>query len=333
MTAAIASLLAIAGTVVAMTLSLLREPIDKKSRGKPVTVKIERGWTAREIGNELARKKVIGSSISFRIYIRYKGFEDKLRPGEYVMREGMDYSEAAAILLKGPPERYVTVTIPEGYTIDQEAKILKKVLNIDEERFKSLAKNGSPMFAREFGFLSSNGTTSLEGYLFPDQYRFKPNASAEDVIRAQLARFKEVLEGLPVAESGRSAHEIVTIASLIEREAKIADERPLISAVIANRLKKGMLLQIDATVQYALPEWKKQLTYKDLEVDSPYNTYKRPGLPPGPIGAPGRDCLKAAIFPAKVDYLYYVVIDESGRHFFTSNYADFLRAKSRSPKP
>ena len=298
-----------------------------------MTVKIEKGWTAREIGNELARKKVIGSAVSFRIYMRYKGFEDKLRPGEYVMREGMDYSEAAAVLLKGPPERYTTVTIPEGYTIEQEAKILKKALNIDEERFKSLARSGSPVFASEFGFLSSNTTASLEGYLFPDTYRFKPNAAAADVIRAQLARFKEVLGSLPVGQSGRSVHEIVTIASLIEREAKVADERPLISAVIANRLKKGMLLQIDATVQYALPEWKKQLTYKDLEVNSPYNTYKNPGLPPGPIGAPGLDCLKAALFPARVDYLYYVVIDEAGRHFFTSNYGDFLKARNRSPKP
>ncbi|MCL5291351.1 MAG: endolytic transglycosylase MltG [Actinobacteria bacterium] len=332
--AAIASLAVVLGVVIAIVIPALTSPSSKpKSSGREVVVTIKKGWTAGEIGDELAGKKVVESPLFFRLYIRYKGLGDKLRPGEYLMREGMTYEEAVSILMKGPPDRYVTITIPEGYTIDQEAEILSKSLKIDKEKFKVLAKTGSQTFAGEFQFLSSNRLNTLEGYLFPDTYRFKPNATAEDVIRAQLAQFKRVTADLDLTSTGRSVHDAVTIASLVEREARIAEERPLISAVIGNRLEKGMLLQIDATVQYALPRWKKELTYKDLEIESPYNTYKHPGLPPGAIGAPGLDSIKAAANPANVDYLYYVVIDQSGRHFFTSNYNEFLKAKAKSPKP
>lgn len=302
-----------------------------KAKGREVAVTIKKGWTATEIGEELADKKIIDSAFVFRLYIRYNGLDGKLRPGEYVMNEDMTNGEAASLLMKGPPDRYVTITIPEGFTIDQEAEVVAKALKIDKEAFKTLAKNGSPTLVKEFPFLSTNKTPTLEGYLFPDTYRFKPKATAEDVIRTQLNQFKKVTEKLDIEGTGKTVHEIATIASLVEREARVADERPLISAVIQNRLSKGMLLQIDATVQYALPEWKRELTYKDLEIESPYNTYKYPGLPPGPIGAPGLSCLEAAVGPANVSYLYYVIKDDKGHHFFTDDYNEFLKAKEKMP--
>ncbi|MCL4499141.1 MAG: endolytic transglycosylase MltG [Chloroflexi bacterium] len=335
---AVASLLVIAGVLAVLVLPAVRAlnappPQKISSNGKEVAATVQKGWTAAEIGQELADKKVIESSILFRMYIKYYGLGDKLRPGDYTMRIGMTYGEAAATLMKGPPDHFLTITIPEGYTIDQEADTVAKALGATPDEFKSLAKNGTSRFIADYPFLSGNKTATLEGYLFPDTYQFKPNATAEDVIRKQLTRFKQITDSLNVTGSGKNIHDVVTAASLIEREARVGEERPLISAVIGNRLKKGMLLQIDATVQYALPEWKKELTYKDLEVDSPYNTYKHPGLPPGPIGAPGEDCLKAAVNPANVDYLYYVVKDDAGHHFFTSDYNEFNKAKARQPKP
>ncbi|MHB0975874.1 MAG: endolytic transglycosylase MltG [Candidatus Aquicultorales bacterium] len=306
-------------------------PKEVKSTGKEIPVIVKKGWTAADIADELEKKKVVQSAMIFRFYIKYNEIGEKLRPGEYIMREGMSYGEAASILLKGPPEIFVTVTIPEGFTIDQEAEVLAKELGIDPDYFKTLAKQGSSQFATAFTFLAQNKTATLEGYLFPDTYRFKPKTTAEDVIEVQLRQFEKVIEELGVEAKGKNVHDVVTAASLIEREARVGDERPLISAVIANRLTKGMLLQIDATVQYALPKWKKELTYDDLKVESPYNTYLHAGLPPGPISAPGKDCLQAALEPADVDYLYYVVKDEEGRHFFTSDYAEFERAKERQP--
>jgi UPF0755 protein len=169
----------------------------------------------------------------------------------------------------------------------------------------------------------------LEGYLFPDTYEFPKNVTAEQIIDRMLKRFDNVFtdDMKQRAEAiNMSTDQIVTLASIIEKEARVPEERPVIAAVYYNRLKKKMLLQADATVQYALGQWKDKVLYEDLKVDSPYNTYKYQGLPIGPISNPGKASLEAAVSPEKVDYLFYVAkSDGSGAHTFTVTYDQFLK--------
>ncbi len=252
--------------------------------------------------------------------------------GEYEFKQGISYDEALQTLQKGPIKKVFLVTTPEGFTVDEIALRLATETNIKADSFKKLAKEGAKSF--HYDFLKSNPTLTLEGYLFPKTYKVDEETNAEQFIHLQLKQFEREISKLDWAkltEMQLTIHDIVAIASLIEKEAKLPEERVLISAVIHNRLKKGMLLEICATVQYVLPEHKPRLTYEDLEVDSPYNTYLHPGLPPGPICNPGLDCIKAALNPADVDYLYYVLKDPAtGEHIFTRTYDEFLKAKNQA---
>ncbi len=176
--------------------------------------------------------------------------------------------------------------------------------------------------------------TTLEGLLFPSTYFLLIGDGATELIGAQLAAFEAKTASLPWEKAealGLTPYEVVVVASLIEKEASIAKERPLISAVIRNRIKEDMTLGIDATVRYAVDKWTGPLTSEDLEVDSPYNTRIFKGLPPTPICSPGVDALRAALEPAAVDYLYYVLEDTDGNHFFTADYEEFLQAKENAP--
>lgn len=246
-------------------------------------------------------------------------------PGHYLFEKGMRYGEVLDLLAAGPNYQ-VRVTIPEGLTVRQTAERLSAALGFKVEDF--LAECYSRLHPTPF--LEGRDVT-LEGFLFPKTYDLHPDASPGEVIDVMLRQFEREVADLDwgKAESmGLSPYEVVIVASMVEKEAMLEEERPLVAAVIYNRLRRNMPLQIDATVQYALPQWKPRLTYQDLQVDSPYNTYKKKGLPPGPICSPGKSSLAAALEPASVDYLYYVATEE-GRHFFTSDYQEFLEAKKR----
>lgn len=326
------SLIVVLGAILFLAFEIVIAP--GTETGRRVTVVIPSGSSAAEIGGILARQGVVKNARVFRLIAQYEGVSGQLRPGRHVLRQGMSYEAVLKELTKKPPEKKtITVVIPEGFTSDQIATRLAREAKLPPDDFLELARFGKQDFADNFPFLSKNPTMSLEGYLFPRTYAIKDGSKPHDVLALLLRQFDTetgALDWSVANASGRDVHHIMTIASLVEREAKIAEERPVIAGVIYNRLARGIPLQIDATVQYALPEWKETLTQDDLKVNSPYNTYLKPGLPPGPIANPGLASIQAALHPENVDYLYYVLTDPSGRHTFTRTYEEFLRAKARA---
>jgi len=298
------------------------------SRGSEmVHVTIEEGESTSSIGTKLQEKGVVTSAFLFRFLAWIQGKQGDFKAGQYVFNPGMHYGEVFSILEEGP-NYVVRLTIPEGLTVSQTAEQVAEATNITREEFEAAATISDyqvPMIPPE-------NQGNLEGFLFPKTYELEADVSAREVVERLLSQFETEVAGLDWsrAESlGVTPYEVVIIASLIEREALLDDERPLVAAVIYNRLEAGMRLQIDATVQYALPQWKDALTYEDLETPSPYNTYLHHGLPPAPICSPGISSIAAALDPADVDYLYYVATGDGG-HFFTADYDEFLRVKEEA---
>ncbi len=298
---------------------------------EPVTVEIPEGATADAVGEVLADAEVIRSALAFRLMVAVQGRSDEIRAGTYRMSTNMTLEEALAVITAGPPPpNEVEVTIPEGYEVKEIAETVDESLRrVEADEFQRLAGSGRfalPPYLPE-------GARTVEGFLFPETYGFPSNSGADDVILRLLSQFKEEAAGLPWPNAGKlglSPYEVVIVASMIEREAGVDADRPKISAVIHNRLERDMPLQIDATIQYALPEDNRLLTEEDYEYPSRYNTYLHNELPPTPIGNPGAASLRAALEPADAEYLYLVVIDDSGRHAFAETYDEFLRLKDQA---
>lgn len=295
------------------------------ARGEdPITVVIEEGESAAQIASKLHEQKVITSATIFRFLSWLQGRQDDFKPGYYVLYTGMHYGEVFAILETGPNYE-VRITIPEGFTVEQTAERVAQVMLFTAEDFMAAAASGD----YNMEMIPAENQDNLEGFLFPKTYEVTAEALPRQVVEMLLNQFEAETAALDwslASGLGISPYQVVIVASLVEREAVLAEERPLVAAVIYNRLRMDMLLQIDATVQYALPEWKDVLTYEDLETPSPYNTYLNKGLPPAPICSPGLASIQAALYPADVDYLYYVATGDGG-HFFTSDYNEFLRVK------
>lgn len=298
--------------------------------GETVRVTIPKGATAGDISAILSDAGVLRVPWLFRVVVRWRGVAGDFKPGEYPFRMGSSYAAVIDALKIGPPLNVKRVTVPEGRTLQETARIVQRRLGIPEAAFLEAARRHRPPVRAARG-------ASLEGFLFPKTYDFKPDVSADEVIERMLAQFDKETEGLAVARAPRnlSPFQVITVASLIEREAKVPEDRALISAVIYNRLRRGMRLEIDATVQYAIflrtGSYKFPLTFRDYEIASPYNTYRIAGLPPGPIASPGLASIRAALDPADVDYLYYVVIDaKTGRHAFARTFEEFQRLKRRA---
>ncbi len=301
--------------------------------GDPAQIEVTSGMSTAEIARALVEAGVIGNANSFRVRARLSGEDGKLKVGVYDLTKAMSNRDALDALLAGPRAKYVSVTIPEGYVLTQIAERLENQAGIPRAEFLRLAKEGAVEFVNGHPYLSDVYEGSLEGYLFPKTYRIRAGSSARDVIEMMLAQFDTEIRAVDTSNAGAgglSLHELVVLASMVERESKLDDERPLVSSVIHNRLAKNMLLEIDATIEYVLPGNRFRLTYRDLRIDSPYNTYRRRGLPPGPISNPGLASLQAAASPADTSYLYYVLTGKDGSHTFTDNKADFLKAKQKS---
>lgn len=299
-----------------------------------VTVDIASGMGATQVGKLLEEKGVIESSSAFVDLVKARGSEDKLRPGIYSLAQGEELIAVVEKLEKGEGLPSQKLTIPEGQAVSQTAAQLNKGDAIDGDEYEKLAADPTGFTIPKVGRTAPRVET-LEGLLFPSTYYLLSGDGAEEFIAAQLEAFAAKTEELPwgnIDELGVSAYEVVIIASLIEKEARIADERNKVAAVIYNRLKKDMTLGIDATVRYALDKWTGSLTKDDLDVDSPYNTRVNKGLPPTPICSPGVAALEAALDPADVDFLYYVLTDTEGNHFFTADYDEFLEAKEQAPE-
>lgn len=276
-------------------------------------VRITPGMNARQIGQKLQNLGVIRNARAFEWAVRLKGWSGRLKPGTYELRPDMSALTIARLIAEG---RVATswVTIPEGYTLRQIAQLMQERGVADADELLRLATQEGDTFTASFPL-----PKNLEGYLFPNTYRLPRGTGARTAIQSMLSLLdREVYQKYrsDIERSGFTFHQILTIASLIEREAKVPEDRPLISAVIRNRLRRGMKLEVDATVLYALGKHKSRVLYRDLEVDSDYNTYRRRGLPPGPIANPGVACIEAALRPAQVDYLYYVARPD-GSHIFT----------------
>jgi len=279
------------------------------------------GATAKNIGEILEEKEVITSSKRFVILAKLSGKEKNIKAGRYVFRKGMGMREVLKKLVKGETSAML-VTIPEGLTIDEVSVILEKELKIDRKEFLRLANDEK--YAAGMGITGK----SFEGFLYPNTYEFNYGITEKEVIERLVKEFWKVFNDSlknRAEEIGFKVYEIVTLASMIEEEAMIEEELPIISQVYHKRLKLDRALECDATVQYALPKHKTRLLYKDLKIKSPYNTYSHKGLPPGPIASPGRSAIIAALYPADTDFLYYVAKGD-GSHIFSKTAKEHRKA-------
>lgn len=274
------------------------------------------------IASLLSRKGITKNKVSFFLLAKIRG--GNLQAGEYELKPSMKREELLNKIIKGEVFAW-KVTIPEGYTASQIAELLEEKELCQAEEFISQVLN--PTFKRDtYRYIPREG--SLEGFLFPDTYHIPKGRGEEAIIKMMLSCFEEVVPSdlkERAEKLGLSVQELITLASLIEKEAKDDLERALIGGVLLNRLNVGMCLQCDATVQYALPHRKPRLTYSDLKIESPYNTYLHPGLPPGPIANPGLPSIEEAASPAKTNYFFYVAKPD-GTHIFTETYQEHLQA-------
>ncbi len=281
-----------------------------------------KGANARQIGRLLQEQRLVRSARMFEWTARIQRSAHQLKPGIYELSPAMSVQEIVRILVAGETSKN-RLTIPEGYTLDQIAEAVDQSQIADREVFLQLVESGGRRFHAPFPL-----PDRLEGYLFAGTYYLPAGSGAHALIQTMIdATVERIWKPLQadLSASQWSLHEVLTIASMIEREARVPADRPLISAVIHNRLKAGMPLQIDATVLYALGEHKPTVRFSDLKLDSPYNTYRIKGLPPGPIASPGVPSVEAALKPAHVSYLYYVAKPD-GSHVFSTTLEEHNRA-------
>lgn len=298
--------------------------------GQEVTVVINKGDNLSDVADKLQSAKVINNATLFKLEVRLQGEGTDIKPGSYKLRQGENTQKIVQTITAGTTPPTNKITIPEGLTLQQTAQKISEQTTLPEKDLEAAAKKTDYGYA----FLKEAKDGTTEGFLFPKSYELDKNATAPQVINRLLEQYLIETQGLNFSDAqkrlGLNEYQIVTVASLVERESANPAERPLIASVIYNRIKAGMPLQIDATIQYALGKPKAELSLQDLEVNSPYNTYKHTGLPPGPIASPSLDSIKAALDPAQTDYLYYVLKADGKEHFFTNNYDDFLKAKAEA---
>jgi UPF0755 protein len=301
------------------------------SNGKAVSVIIPEGASGSEIASILQRAKVVRSGFIFRVVARLRGISTDLKPGAYELRVGMGVNAALNALKTGVPLKTFTITIPEGKTIPEIAAIVAQHSPISAVQFLEACRSGRHRLP-----IMPKDSNNLEGLLFPKTYLIVEKTTADELVNMMLHQFTIDTAGLDFTKA--AAHNItpyqaVIVASLIEREAKVERDRPLIASVIYNRLARPMRLQIDATVEYAIllqtGKYKYPLTTDDYtNVHSPYNTYLVDGLPPAPIASPGLAALEAALNPANTNYYYYVLTSDQKSHCFATDQAGFNRCRA-----
>ncbi len=300
-------------------------------RGPVVTVTVPQGATLGQIADLLAQAKVVPSARAFRSRAEEDGYAQRFQPGTYKLHQYDTYKAIVAELVQAQVSPATAVTLPEGLDAREMAGVADKaVKDFSKADYLSLTlKNPLP-----YKLEGKKPKGSLEGLLFPATYEFPPLKTARDLVDLQLSEFGEAFNKIDLRRARRrnlTAYDVVTIASMIEREVQVPGERRYVAAVIWNRLRLDMPLQIDATIIYALGHRKRALTLNDLEIDSPYNTYRNRGLPPTPICNPGVASLRAAAAPARSAYLYYVARnDGTGRHYFSTDYDQFLKDKAKA---
>lgn len=290
-----------------------------------VVVQVKKGDTATAIGETLQQAGVVKSARAFVKAAKSDPASAGIQPGYYRLRREMKASLALELLLDKASRVHARVVVPEGTRASKILQIISKETKISLSDLKEAASHpadlGLPPYAH-----------GVEGYLFPATYPIEPGTTAEDVLRSMVTRFKQAADDVHLKERARrigmDPDEVVTLASLTQAEARDSADFPKVAAVAYNRLDRGMRLQFDSTVNYALERDTLRVSKKDLQVRSPYNTYLHEGLPPGPIASPGEEALKAALYPAKGDWVYFVTTDpEHGVTKFTDDYEEFKRWK------
>lgn len=292
--------------------------------GQEVQLTIPEGASGDQIARILAENHVIDNPKDYYAAVNALDASQALKPGEYLLTTGQDPQSVVQQLVDGPNVEGMRLTIQEGLTVQQTAARVEETFGIPADEFLAQAKASN--YVGDYPFLEGAYNDSLEGYLYPKTYRFTDVPTADEIIRTLLDQFvtDTASVNLDAGTGGLSAQQLVTLASLVERETAVEDERPTVASVIYNRLAADMPLQIDAAIVYARGGGSDPVTYSDLEIDSPYNVYKSYGLTPGPICSPSISSIKAAVEPAQTDYLYYVASAAGdGTHKFTSDYAEF----------
>lgn len=303
------------------------KPLDPGSK-ELISVTIPSGTGTDGISQILKENNLIRNAGVFKLQSKSKGYDGKYKAGQFSLSPGMSMEEIMKLLVEGRGET-VRFTIPEGYDIKRVTEKLAKEKLINAEVFAKEIETGQ--FNYKFLADAPAGPDRLEGFLFPETYDIFATANEHDVIDKMLYQFNKVFTDEYYAraeELGMSVREVITLASIIEREARVPEDRPLIASVFYNRMKIKMPLQSCATVQYILGEQKPVLSIKDTQIESPYNTYLNPGLPPGPIASPGADSIKAALYPADTNYLYFLAKGD-GSHAFSETYEQFLKDKAK----
>lgn len=300
----------------------LKPKVVDDSAENHVHVKVAEGMTTSEIADVLEAKEVIASSLKFRIVSRLRGYDGQLKPGTYIFSAGMNDEDVFAKLLNG--EKYlVRFTIPEGFGVKEIAERLYSLDLVDKEDFLKAAEDFAP-----YGYMRKhkNVRYAAEGFLFPETYSVESDAPIEEILKMMAGEFDRRITPKMrerAKELGLSLYDLTTLASLVEREVRYPEDRAIVAQVFLKRLKMNMPLQTDATLQYLLDEPKEDVTFEDTEIDSPYNTYKNVGLPPGPIANPGMESFDAVLNPANTDYLYFVA-DRQGHNHYSYTYDEHL---------
>ena len=284
-------------------------------------VVVQSGQGFKPLSTLLYQKGVILNPVKFRLFARIRGYDKHIKAGEYMLSSAMTPEKILEAMVDGKVHLH-RLTIPEGYNLRQIAQAVENAGFATEADFLKAADN--PDFVHAKGI----DAQTFEGYLFPDTYYFPKDVTPENIISAMVKRFWSVFkpEWKERAKTlGMTIHQVITLASIIEKETAVADERPIISSVFHNRLKRNMRLESDPTVIYGIGDYNGNITRKDLERPTPYNTYTIKGLPPGPISNTGAKAIEAALYPADGKFLYFVS-KNNGTHHFSTNFKDHSRA-------
>lgn len=307
------------------------DAVDKSDNTK-IVVEIPSGSSTNDIAETLFNNNLIKNKLAFKYYAEKTGRDSQLKAGSYVLSKNMNVDELLKSLIKGgSSSNTANITIIEGLILEDVALSISEQLGLSYDKLLELMNNPG-LFKEGFEFLKGNpNIENLQGYLMPDTYNVYINSSEEDIIKILLSQFdefylNEIKPRMENSENSRlSFEEVINLASIVEKEALLDEERDEVAAVFLNRLDINMKLQSCATVNYAHGEWKERLTYEDIAIDSPFNTYVVEGLPPAPINSPGRESILAVLEPANVDYLYFVAKGD-GSHYFSKNYDEHINA-------
>ena len=298
-----------------------------------ISVSIPQGSAASQISSILDSTGVISSKLAFELYLRNENLTDKLRAGTYDLPNNLTFEELTALLLKGPPLKTYTITVPEGLWISETLETLSAQTGYEVTQLENSLTSGL-VVSKHITPLQAQSLQNWEGLLFPNTYQIDIEANGEDILQVMVSelekRYDNYLSIYSLPGWIDNPNQFFTIASLIEAESKLDEDRPLVSSVIRNRLNQEMLLQIDAAVLYALQKRKSQVLLIDLQVDSPYNIYKYTGLPPTPISGFGERAMQAIFDTPENDFIYYLLTDINGKMTFTNNYEEFINLKNKA---